>query len=479
MSFSLTPEEEARVRLAELLGYTLDPISKKDMAMIIVISVVYGIDLLAVIYMLWNRHYPPLKSKSPLLMAFAYMSCVCWFIGDLQINGHVHLAGTALTNCKGVGVWVRVLLGVCTVSSLIALRSYGLFRVFRHNLPYNGFGFYLPFLAYCGCTLIYGIVAQVLSPKITVEYMPLLDICYCPKPFRAALYGYIWATWVLVALINWKIRNIKSSFNESREMTVSCVFVFIALTFNTVLQFKSPQYPFHQVQRIVTTSLDHLVTNLVWWTIIGGPLLNCLFRRQKHLGYWKAKLRKDGLQNEYDIESEETVFSSNHAQFRDSMDDFFLYADATADPSIMGGRKVPELLPNGEPRPKSARSARQPKKQNRNSKQGGLAYKRQSAQSARTLAQTKQTGQHSRAGSNADPFDIRPSLSRTTTSASTPPSSDPFNHRFSSNFYPLPPAPVVRSLATPHPNESQSVLPRVDSVGSSTTPPILGRVYMP
>ncbi|KAJ2847824.1 hypothetical protein GGI22_005871 [Coemansia erecta] len=453
MSFSLTPAEESRVRLAKLLGYNLDPISTKDMAMIIVISAVYGIDLVAVVFMLWNRRYPPLKSKSPLLMAAAYISCVCWFVGDLQINGHVHLAGTALANCKGIGVWVRVLLGVCTVSSLIALRSYGLFRVFKQNLPYRGLGFYLPFLVYCVCTLVYGIVAQVLSPSVTVEYMPLLDICYCPSAFRGALYGYIWATWLLVAIINWKIRNINSSFNESREMAICCVFVFIALTFNTVLQFASPQYPFHQIQRIITTSLDHLATNLVWWTIMGGPLLNCLFRRQKYFEYWKAKLRKDGFQNEYDMESEDTVFSSHNLTMRPSMDDFFLYAEA----GHPGERKLPELLPNGAPRPKSAR---QP---NRQSRRSILAYKRQSAQSARTLTYMRRNNEHSGAASNVDPFDIRPPLSRTATSASTPPSNDPFGyHRFSNNFH-MPPIPVSRGqTTTSRSNESQHALPKLN-----------------
>ncbi|KAJ2892757.1 hypothetical protein IWW38_003096, partial [Coemansia aciculifera] len=165
MSFAYTVAEQNRVKTAAALGYHLDPISYKDLGLIIAISVVYGIDLLAVIFMLWNRNYPPLKSKRPLLMAAAFVSCVCWFIGDLQINGHVHLAASGLTNCRGIGVWVRVLLGVCTVSSLIALRSYGLFRVFRQNRPYRGLGLYLPFLVYCACTLVYGIIAQALSPQ--------------------------------------------------------------------------------------------------------------------------------------------------------------------------------------------------------------------------------------------------------------------------------------------------------------------------
>ncbi|KAJ2710140.1 hypothetical protein H4R19_003896 [Coemansia spiralis] len=301
MSFSLTPAEQDRVNAAAALGIRLDPIGKADMALVIVVSAVYGLDLVAVMYLLWNRRWPPLKSKSPGIMAAGVGSCVCWFVGDLQINGHVHLAGTPLANCKVVGVWVRVLLGVCTLSALLALRSYGLFRVFCRNQPGRGAGLYLPFLVYCLFSAVCGVVAQVLSPHITVEYWPALDACYCPKPFRGALYAYIWATWVVIAGINYRIRHIKSAFNESREMAVSCAVVFAVLMFSTAMQFARPDYPFRRTLRLLTTGLDHLGTNIVWWTIMGVPLWNALFNRVAYLEAWTMRLHKDGLQNAYNI----------------------------------------------------------------------------------------------------------------------------------------------------------------------------------
>ncbi|KAI7831051.1 hypothetical protein BX661DRAFT_197583 [Kickxella alabastrina] len=249
-------------------------------------------------------------------MAFAQLSCVFWFIGDIQINGHVHLASNAiLTNCKGIGIWVRVLLGVCTVSSLIALRSYGLYRVFRQNRPYRGWGLYMPFFIYCVCTLVYGIIAQVLSPSVTVEYIQSLDICYCPTPFRAALYGYIWVTWMFVALVNWKIRNIKSSFNESREMAFSCFVVFVILTFSTALHLSKP------------------TDELVWWAIMGVPLGNCLFNRRRYLDKWAVKLREDGLQNEYDLSD---TLCELQRSF-ESQDDMFFANDRTIMMPVGGG----------------------------------------------------------------------------------------------------------------------------------------------
>ncbi|KAJ2824561.1 hypothetical protein IWW50_003279 [Coemansia erecta] len=434
MSFSQTADEQNRVKLAEVLGYKLDPISYKDMGLVIAISVVYGLGFLAVVFMLWNRKYPPLKSKNPELMAAAYVSCVFWFVGDLQINGHVHLRGTILTDCRGIGVWMRVLLGVCTVSALIALRSYGLYRVFKQNRPYRGVAFYLPFLVYCACTLVYGIVTQVLPSSVIIEYQPMLDVCYCPSAFRGALYGYIWATWLLIAFINWNIRNIKSSFNESREMAFSCFLVFAILTFSTVMQFVRPEYPFSQVLRLLTTGMDHLGTTLVWWSIMGVPLFNCAFRRHTYLECWTAKLRKDGLQHEYNIKSDSyNATDQTRLSLESDYDDGMFLFDASDN--------APVYLPNGEPRPPSRKQ------------------KRQSAQTAKTLSPT-------RAVNPADPFDIprmlpSPMSPPATVAGSPIYNSDPFRRLSSNIAYVIPPAVA---------NDSHTILPRFSpTIYHSTT----------
>ncbi|KAJ2008124.1 hypothetical protein GGI04_000343 [Coemansia thaxteri] len=436
MSFSYTAAEQNRVNMATMLGYHLDPISYKDMGLIIAISILYGIDLLAVVFMLWNRNYPPIKSKGPLLMAAAYVSCVCWFIGDLQINGHIHLAESGLTNCRGIGVWVRVLLGVCTVSSLIALRSYGLYRVFRLNRPYRGLGLYLPFLVYCVCTLIYGIITQVLSPSVTVEYMPLLDLCYCPKPFRAALYAYIWLTWLFVATINWHIRGIKSSFNESKEMAFSCLGVFAILTFSTALQFSQPNYPFNQAERLLTTAMDHIGTNLVWWAIMGVPIYNCVFRKRQYLEYWTNKLRKDGLQHEYEIGSASGNSVSNNLTCDEDEEIFFFHNANPATPA-------PVYLPNGEPRPPS-RKQQAAFAPNRHSANGAAKHPIRKLQQQLEQRQRQQRRRSRpdtpmpviivpKAVNYGDPFDIPPASP--TTAVNSPNSNDPFQ-RLSSSFRP-------------------------------------------
>ncbi|KAJ2762895.1 hypothetical protein H4S06_000401 [Coemansia sp. BCRC 34490] len=183
------------------------------------------------------------------------------------------------------------------------MRSYGLYRVFCRNLPYNGLGLYLPFAGYGVCILAYGVVSQAVSPRLTIRYIGGIDICYYAAGYKASLFALLWGTWILVALINWRIRAIRSSFNESREMLAACSAVFVILIFTTAMHYARPRYPLDARLRIATTSLDHLATNVVWWLIMAVPMYQSIFRRQAYLDSWVAKLRRDGLQREYQVAS--------------------------------------------------------------------------------------------------------------------------------------------------------------------------------
>ncbi|KAJ1899326.1 hypothetical protein LPJ66_002179 [Kickxella alabastrina] len=95
LSFSVTESELNRVMVGKFGGVTVDPRGQADMIMLIIIASAYCFDVLAVVYMLWNRKYPPIKSKSPIIMAIMMAVSIIWFVGDLQSNGHVPLAACA------------------------------------------------------------------------------------------------------------------------------------------------------------------------------------------------------------------------------------------------------------------------------------------------------------------------------------------------------------------------------------------------
>ncbi|KAI7833611.1 hypothetical protein BX661DRAFT_177231 [Kickxella alabastrina] len=302
LSFAVTESELQRQRASMAKGYSLDPRGKGDAIMIVIISMFYGIKFLAVLYMLWNRNYPPLKAKNLTIMTLVMVASVIWFVGDLQTNGHIPLANTHLTNCKAFGIWGRLLFGVCLQNSLISLRAYILYRVFGRSLTSHSLALYIPYFMYLMCLVIFGVVMQILKPAITIEYRPDIDLCSHANGFVVAMFSIIAATVIIGLAVHWKIRRIKSSFNENREMIVAYVIVLFVLLFTAILSATRRKYIRDVRLRIIFTSLSHFMTNSMWWLIMAVPLYKCAFDRERYLTQWISKLHKDGLQKEYNVE---------------------------------------------------------------------------------------------------------------------------------------------------------------------------------
>ncbi|KAJ2741882.1 hypothetical protein GGI20_004872 [Coemansia sp. BCRC 34301] len=299
MSFSVTPQEQIRVKLFMLAGKKFDPRGAPDLIMLFVFLGIYLFNFAAVLFMLWNHKYPPLKSKNPILMLFIFLSSIFWLAGDLQVNGHAPLKGTPFTNCKFFGVWMHVLMGVSVMSSLIGLRSYGLYRVFCKGRPFRGVALYVSVAITVSFILSFGIISQALPAPISVYYMDLVDMCFFGPEYRAGLITFVWVNWAAVIAINWRIRHINCSFNETREIFLACGVVFLVLIGMTTLTYVVPEFALEARYRILATSMNHFGAISVWWLLLYKPMYECLTNRQGYLDEWMRKLRQDGQQEAY------------------------------------------------------------------------------------------------------------------------------------------------------------------------------------
>ncbi|KAJ1880624.1 hypothetical protein LPJ57_002137 [Coemansia sp. RSA 486] len=233
-------------------------------------------------------------------MSSCILAMFIWFLGDLVLKSHIHVRGM-FSNCMVFCVWLRVLFGNFLVSALISVRSYALFCVFRRNRAYKG-----KYMWYSGglvvaVGLVFLLITYVMPEEKTVHYIPLVQMCNMSYAYRAIVQGLLWATWIVNALINYRLRNITSSFNESREMGVACISVFVLLAFNTVILYTHPLYPTRTVYRVSETLLSHTIANFLWWFIMFRSIYNCAVRRTEYLAEWKQKLFSDGLQKQYQI----------------------------------------------------------------------------------------------------------------------------------------------------------------------------------
>ncbi|KAJ2510780.1 hypothetical protein GGI11_005355, partial [Coemansia sp. RSA 2049] len=88
MTFPDLALEQKRVLAATSMDIGLDPRNTADLVVVVLLSCIFAINLVAVVFLIFNRKYPPLRSKSPVLMVIMFVASVFWFVGDLQVNGH-------------------------------------------------------------------------------------------------------------------------------------------------------------------------------------------------------------------------------------------------------------------------------------------------------------------------------------------------------------------------------------------------------
>ncbi|KAJ1881875.1 hypothetical protein LPJ66_011244, partial [Kickxella alabastrina] len=85
--------------------------------------------------------------------------------------------------------------------------------------------------------LLVGLILQFLNPSLTTEYILELDICGYNQGYQATLLVFLRIAVILMAAVHWMIRNIKSSFNESREMLITCVTIYASILYVTIMNY--------------------------------------------------------------------------------------------------------------------------------------------------------------------------------------------------------------------------------------------------
>ncbi|KAJ2350874.1 hypothetical protein GGF43_004196 [Coemansia sp. RSA 2618] len=258
-----------------------------------------------------HRHYAPLKAKNIPLMTGIYLHSVFFFLGDLTLCGLVHVRGPFFANCTLVLIWFRSMFGNFALGSLLAIRSYKLYRVFCKNKPMHGYRRCIPYLMFLAFILIVGMVSTFVPNGMAVEYIEGIEFCIVNQHLVTTYCTILWCVWTVYMVMVWLLRNIRSSFNEFREMAISLLLLVGCTVFNQVLLYTVPRLPTSLRWRLSLVTVDQVTANYIWWLIMFKPLFNCLFRHDKYLNEWKEKMTFDGLRAQYGVGITDTELSSN------------------------------------------------------------------------------------------------------------------------------------------------------------------------
>lgn len=313
MYYDFTPEEKQRVEIAAFFGIKVDPVGYYDMAAVIIYSSILFIGLLANIYVLRNRHYAPLKAKNVPLMTGIFFHSIFFFLGDLTLCGLVHVRGPFFGNCTLMLIWFRSMMGNFSLGSLLTIRSYKLYRVFCLNKPTHGYKRALPYILYILLIITVGTISTMIPNSLTVAYMQAAEFCIDNPDLVTAYCSILWFVWAIYLAFMWLLRNVRSSFNEFREMAISLGLLVVCTIFNQTVLYYVPRLPVSLPWRLSLVSVDQITANYIWWLVMFKPLYNCIFHHDTYLTEWRMKLAADGLHAQYEMSTDSQHDASSHS----------------------------------------------------------------------------------------------------------------------------------------------------------------------
>ncbi|KAJ2720922.1 hypothetical protein GGI07_004318 [Coemansia sp. Benny D115] len=269
-----------------------------------------------VAYAWFNYNYRPIRAKNMIWTTLMHISGILWFVGNLVSNGHVRINGV-FAHCKFWIVWFRILF--CFIyATLHIVRFFALDRVFNQGKPFRGRTSLIATVVVVIFNLGFAIASQLISDKITVQSVPMLEVCLVEPNYRISAIVIQWVLWAGVAVMIYRLRNIQSSFNEFYESLALFVVAIITLIETTVTNIAFQYYPLMIKHRLEKTIVDTLAANVMIWLILGQPVYMCLFHRRKFETNWLEKLTKDGHKKEYDVSSGQVGLTTAYAKMNDS-----------------------------------------------------------------------------------------------------------------------------------------------------------------
>ncbi|KAJ2722133.1 hypothetical protein GGI07_003518 [Coemansia sp. Benny D115] len=203
------------------------------------------------------------------------------------------------------------MLGNFSLGALLTIRSYKFYRVFCKNKPVQGYMRAVPYIIYIVCIVVVGTISTLVPRRLTMMPLESVEFCVVNQDLVTTYSVMLWFLWSVYMAMMWILRNVRSSFNEFKEMAWSLVLLVICTISNQAILYSVPLLPTILSWRLVLVAIDQIVANYIWWLIMFKPLFNCMFRHDSYLAYWRQKMTADGLRAQYGIGVAETEMSIN------------------------------------------------------------------------------------------------------------------------------------------------------------------------
>ncbi|KAJ1994694.1 hypothetical protein H4R33_000117 [Dimargaris cristalligena] len=272
-----------------------DPMSLSDYVLLGVASGVFAINSIIYICIFFNdKKFLPFRTKNTAMMGFGLVASILWWYGSFFNQGGM-LSVQSLNMCRFMGYWLRWALGGFALLAILLYRTLIYYQIFIRKRPArNGWIYLTPLLVYLP-GLVIVILPTAMTSLLTAQRVG--DVSYCVSQTPVVVVTWAYCTLVLVTLgfLSSRIRHVKATFNEFREMLWTIGPIIVALLVSGGLSSSDYQHTFWA--RLICNIFNLIAACAFFWAVYGGCFIGFLFNRQKYLARFAHSLAKDGFQS--------------------------------------------------------------------------------------------------------------------------------------------------------------------------------------
>ncbi|KCV70565.1 hypothetical protein H696_02910 [Fonticula alba] len=255
-------------------------------------GLVIGVSLIAILFTLYHRNWPPIKAKQPSLMFFAWVGGSCFLIGTLYSN-RVFPVIDGFKGCAFFHYWIQVPMGVSFYLTACFYRLLRIYLIFKaRHLHTTKFiialvaAIYLPFI-------IFGIVYTIFEwggPVDIDGYM----ICLTPILALIIKFSLIGMQVICLTTLTFMTRSIRHKvFSEYNAVMNSMLVHLVAFVLFTIISMLGLQFTLWG--RCLLGCLVSVVIVVNQASIIYVPLYHRIVDPEEYLAKFQAQIFNPSL----------------------------------------------------------------------------------------------------------------------------------------------------------------------------------------
>jgi hypothetical protein len=238
-----------------------------DRLVIVVTIVSVAVLALSIALLIRYRKASVLASRAPLLVAKSTIGGAAWTIFVLLMDDHVQDPEFYGGACTAFGLWLPWLAGCAPWNAFFVQRLCVMDKANYGERSYHSWLPLTPFVL-MGVMCVIVIIGEGIHH---VECPGLGEFCYTDITFRGMVLGFLAFEAILCATYLWKLRALKSYFNNFKVLFGGIIVLVIVLIEQAALIGSHSKHT--ATGRLMFTLGAVFAVHLILWCQVGGPML--------------------------------------------------------------------------------------------------------------------------------------------------------------------------------------------------------------